>query len=123
MQWFGASYTKRFNIRHSRSGHLFQGRFKNMLIQNDAYLLQLFCYIHRNPLKAGMVKRLSTHHWSSYLAYAYGKNKQTWLNTDVILSQFINVDNVHKAYRENAQKYSREEQRLWEDLRHGIFLG
>jgi putative transposase len=51
MQWFGATYTKRFNLRHSRSGHLFQGRYKNMLVQNDAYLLQLSYYIHRNPLK------------------------------------------------------------------------
>ena len=58
MQWFGATYTKRFNLRHNRSGHLFQGRFKNMLVQNDAYLLQLSYYIHRNPLRAGMVRRL-----------------------------------------------------------------
>ena len=35
MQWFGATYTKRFNIRHNRAGHLFQGRFKNMLVEND----------------------------------------------------------------------------------------
>ncbi|CAB1059511.1 hypothetical protein D1BOALGB6SA_4273, partial [Olavius sp. associated proteobacterium Delta 1] len=51
MQWFGATYTKRFNLRHNRSGHLFQGRFKNMLVQDDAYLLQLSYYIHRNPLR------------------------------------------------------------------------
>jgi hypothetical protein len=123
MQWFGATYTKRFNIRHSRSGHLFQGRFKNVLIQNDAYLLQLSYYIHRNPLKACMVKRLTAYNWSSYQAYAYGKNKQAWLNTDVILPQFVNVGDVHKAYRENSQKHSKEEQWLWEDLRHGMFLG
>lgn len=123
MQWFGATYTKRFNIRHSRSGHLFQGRFKNMLIQNDAYLLQLSYYIHRNPLRAGMVKRLSTHRWSSYRAYAYGKNKQPWLNTDVILSQLVNVEDAHKTYRQNAQKYAKEEDWVWEDLRHGMFLG
>ena len=54
MQWLGVTYTNRFNARHSRSGHLFQGRFKNMLVQNDAYLLQLSYYIHRNPLRAKM---------------------------------------------------------------------
>ena len=85
--------------------------------------MQLSYYIHRNPLRAGMVKRLTAYNWSSYQVYAYGKNKQTWLNTDVILSQFVNVGDVHKAYRENAQKYSKEEQWLWEDLRHGMFLG
>jgi REP element-mobilizing transposase RayT len=123
MQWFGATYTKRFNLRHNRGGHLFQGRFKNMLVQNDAYLLQLSYYIHRNPLRAGMVKRLADYKWSSYRAYAYGKSHQNWLNTNVILSQFINVIDQHQAYRENMQKYSKEEQRVWEDLRHGIFVG
>jgi REP element-mobilizing transposase RayT len=124
MQWFGATYTKRFNLRHSRSGHLFQGRFKNMLIQNDAYLTQLSYYIHRNPLRAGMVvKRLADYKWSSYKAYAYGRSRPDWLNTDVVLSQFINVKDPHRTYREHMQQYSKEEQRVWEDLRHGIFVG
>ena len=59
MQWFGTTYTQRFNRRHFRSGHLFQGRYKSIIIQNDAYLLQLSYYIHRNPLRAGMVRRLA----------------------------------------------------------------
>jgi len=123
MQWFGATYTRRFNLRHNRSGHLFQGRFKNMLVQNDAYLLQLSYYIHRNPLRAGMVKRLADYKWSSYRGYAYGKSHQNWLNTTAILSQFINVKDPHQGYRENMQKYSKEKHRVWEDLRHGIFVG
>jgi len=59
MQWLGLTYTRRFNIRHFRSGHLFQGRFKSIIVQNDAYLMQLSCYIHRNPLRAGIVERLA----------------------------------------------------------------
>jgi hypothetical protein len=43
----GITYTNRFNARHSRSGHFFQGRFKSMLVQKDAYLLRLSYYIHR----------------------------------------------------------------------------
>jgi len=123
MQWFGATYTNRFNMKHNRSGHLFQGRFKNMLVENDAYLLQLSYYIHRNPLRAKMVKRLASYRWSSYRAYAYGRPIPKWLNTDMILSHFTNVEDPHRAYRQDAQKYAREEQRIWEDLRHGIFLG
>ena len=123
MQWFGATYTKRFNLRHHRSGHLFQGRFKNMLVQNDVYLLQLSYYIHRNPLRAGMVRRLADYEWSSYRAYAYGKSHPKWLNAEAILSQFINVPDPHGAYREKMQKYAEEEQRVWEDLHHGIFVG
>jgi putative transposase len=123
MQWLGATYTKRFNTRHFRSGHLFQGRFKNMLVQNDAYMLELSYYIHRNPVRAGMVKRLSSYRWSSYRAYAYDDQSVKWLNTELLLSQFLNVTDIHVAYREGAQKYAKEEQRIWEDLRHGIFLG
>jgi REP element-mobilizing transposase RayT len=123
MQWLGVTYTNRFNARHSRSGHLFQGRFKNMLVQNDAYLLQLSYYIHRNPLRAKMVERLADYRWSSYRAYAYGQQAPEWLDTERILSQLVNAKDRHKAYRENTQKYAREEGRLWEDLRHGFILG
>ena len=73
MQWFGTTYTQRFNRRHFRSGHLFQGRYKSIIVQNDAYLLQLSYYIHRNPLRAGIVRRLADYRWSSYKVYAYGR--------------------------------------------------
>lgn len=123
MQWLGVSYTTRFNRRHTRSGHLFQGRFKSMLVQNDAYLLQLSYYIHRNPLRAGLVERMADYRWSSYRPYAYGKQVPEWLNTEVILSQLVNAGDRHKAYREDAREYAKEEGRLWEDLHHGFILG
>lgn len=122
MQWMGATYTRRFNNKHLRSGHLFQGRFKNIIVQNDAYLMQLSYYIHRNPLRAGMVKRLADYPWSSYSAYAYGKAHPKWLNLDVILSQ-LDKKERHRQYREKTQRYSKEEKRLWEDFRHGLYLG
>jgi putative transposase len=123
MQWFGVTYTNRFNAKNGRSGHLFQGRFKNMLIENDAYLMRLSLYIHRNPLRAGIVTRLADHHWSSYRAYAYGEKTPHWLKTEEILTQFQNAQDRHAAYREEIQRYSQEEARLWEDLRHGFILG
>ncbi len=123
MQWFGATYTRRFNNRHVRSGHLFQGRFKSIIVQNEAYLMQLSCYIHRNPLRAGVVKRLADYKWSSYPAYAYvNKTPPDWLNLDLILSQFGSKDR-NRLYREKVQRYSKEEKRLWEDFRHGLYLG
>jgi REP element-mobilizing transposase RayT len=73
MHWFGVTYTRRFNNRHSRSGHLFEGRYKSIIVQNDAYVMQLSCYIHRNPVRAGIAKRLAEYRWSSYRAYAYAK--------------------------------------------------
>ena len=124
MHWFGVTYTTRFNYRHSRSGHLFQGRYKSILVQNDAYLVQLSCYIHRNPLRSGIVKRLADHPWSSYRAYAYGKQAPAWLSTELILAQFAGEGKEqHRLYREKIQRYSKEEKQLWEDFRHGCFLG
>jgi REP element-mobilizing transposase RayT len=122
MHWFSGTYTRRFNNRHGRSGHLFQGRFKSMLVQNDAYVLQLSCYIHRNPLRAGLVQRLADYPWSSYSVYAYGQKPPEWLSAGLILSHF-NVANPHRAYRKKVQRYAQEEKRLWEDFRHGFILG
>jgi putative transposase len=123
MHWFGTTYTQRFNWRHFRSGHLFQGRYKSIIVQNDAYLLQLSYYIHRNPLRAGIVKRLANYRWSSYRVYAYDRKRPKWLSTDLILSQFEGEQDRHKSYREQVQKYAREENHLFEDLRHGLILG
>ena len=123
MHWFGTTYTQRYNRHHFRSGHLFQGRYKGIIVQNDAYLLQLSYYIHRNPLRAGLVKRLADYPWSSYRFYGYGKKPPDWLSTKLILSHFRGRQNRYKSYREKVQQYAREEKHLFEDLRHGLMLG
>jgi REP element-mobilizing transposase RayT len=122
MHWLGSTYTRRFNLRHLRNGHLFQGRFKSILVQNEAYLMQLSCYIHRNPLRAGISNRLAAYPWSSYRVYAYEANHPEWLNTKLILTQFKEKD-PHRAYREKVQKYSEEENQIWENLRYGLVFG
>jgi putative transposase len=122
MQWLGLTYARRLNNRLGRCGHLFQGRFKAMLVESDAYMVELSCYIHRNPLRAKVVKRLIDCRWSSYPVYAYGKKGPEWLKTDLILSYFGGRGG-HKAYREKVQEYAGEEGRLWEDFRHGVILG
>ena len=122
MQWFGTTYTRRFNNRNFKKGHLFQGRYKSILVQNDAYLMQVSCYIHRNPLRAGLVNRLADYRWSSYRSYAYKASPVRWLNRDLIFSQFKGKDS-YKAYREKIQKYSKEDAKIFENLRHGIVFG
>jgi hypothetical protein len=92
-------------------------------VQNAAYLLQLSYYIHRNPLRAGIVKRLADYHWSSYRVYSYGRKTPAWLATDLILSQFEGEPDKQKSYRQKVQKYSREENRLIENIRHNLVLG
>lgn len=122
MQWLGLTYVRRLNNRMGRYGHLFQGRFKAMVVENDAYMVELSCYIHRNPVRAGIVERLIDYPWSSYPVYAYGKKGPDWLKTDLILSYF-GGRGCHQAYREKVQDYAGEERRLWEDFRHGVILG
>jgi len=122
MQWFGATYTRRYNVKHKRSGHLFQGRFKSLLVENDNYLLRLSCYIHRNPLRAKMVKRLADYEWSSYRNFAYGEPCPDWLETNLILSQ-VSRDDRYVAYRRKVQGYSGEEKKMSENIHLGLVAG
>ena len=122
MQWFGTAYTRKFNLQNNRSGHLFQGRFKSIIVENEAYLLRLSCYIHHNPLKADIVDRLSDYKWSSYHYYAYGKNPTAWLKTNLVLEQ-MSGENKHQVYRRKMQQYADEQGSVWEDVRHGLVYG
>lgn len=123
MQWLGTTYTTIFNLSHSQKGHLFQGRFKSILVENEPYLMQLSCYIHRNPLRAGIVRRLIDYPWSSYPAYAYNRWRPDWLKTDLILSQFEPDSTGRKTYREKVQQYADEKKSIWEEIRHGVIYG
>ena len=123
MQWLGTTYTTIFNLRHSSKEHLFQGRFKSILVENEPYLMQLSYYIHRNPLRAGIAQRLRDYPWSSYPAYAYKWRCPDWLKTDLILSRFGPDSTGRKAYREKIKRYADEKKSIWEDITHGIFYG
>ena len=122
MQWFGTTFTRRFHNHNHTSGHLFQGRFKSLLVENDAYLVQLSCYIHRNPLRAGMASRLADYPWSSYPYLAYKKKPPAWLRTDLILGRF-DTANRHAAYRRKVELYSDQDGKLWNDVKHGLVYG
>ena len=122
MQWFGTTYTRKFNLNNHINGHLFQGRFKSIIVENDAYLMRLSCYIHRNPLRAGIVDRLAEYKWSSYLFYGYKKESPDWLKTSNILDCLSKSD-PHKAYRKKMQEYAKENQSIWEDVKHGLIYG
>ena len=87
MQNLTFRYTRWINWRLKRSGHLFQGRYKSVLVDADSYLLELGAYIHLNPVRASMVTTPEAYPWSSHRAYL-GNELIPWLNTDYILSQF-----------------------------------
>jgi len=87
MQNLAFRYTRWFNWRLKRNGHLFQGRYKAILVDADSYLLELAAYIHLNPIRAAMVIKAEDYKWSSHKAYC-GTEQITWLNTEYILSHF-----------------------------------
>ena len=87
MQHLGFRYTRWFNRRHTSVGHLFQGRYKALLVDADSYLLDLVRYIHLNPVRAGLVKGPERYPWSGHRAYL-GKVRLDWLETRWVLSQF-----------------------------------
>jgi putative transposase len=120
IQWLGVSYSVWFNRRHQRSGHLFQGRFKSFLIENDRYFTAMCHYIHGNPLRAGIVKRLLDYRWSSYQAYAGKKPEVSWLTTELILGTYGGSRN---RFLRAQQVFYEERPNLLEDLRHGVYLG
>ncbi len=86
MQPFQTSYTLYLNRRHRRSGHIFEQRYKALLVDKDNYLLQVRRYIHRNPLEARLVQRPQGYRWSSYGAYVSGKRVRG-LTTPTVLKQ------------------------------------
>jgi REP-associated tyrosine transposase len=80
-----SAYTQYFNWRHKRVGHLFQGRYRALLVQEDRYALALIRYIHENPVKAGIVEKPEQYVWSSDRFYRRGKGP-AWLDIDRVLA-------------------------------------
>lgn len=98
MQHFDGLLAQRHNRLTGRDGPLFRGRYTAKLIDAERYLLGLSCYIHRNPLDAGLVKRPEDYEWSSYRAYLGLRQKPEWLDTGTILGSMGNANRA-RVYR------------------------
>ena len=88
MRQLNGIYTQRFNRRHTRVGHVFQGRFKAILVERENYLLELCRYVVLNPVRAGLAKRPQMYRWSSYRATAGLEQAPEWLTREWVLAQF-----------------------------------
>jgi len=122
MQLLNGVYTQWFNRRHQRTGHLFQGRFKAILVEKESYLLELARYVVLNPVRAGMVQTPRDWPWSSYLATAGYIEPPLYLTVDWILSQFApDRERAIRAYRRFVQEGRGV--RVWDDLQAGWLLG
>jgi len=82
-------YTRWVNKKEKRIGHLFQGRFKAVLVNADLYLLELIRYVHLNPVRSGLKQNPDDFRWSSHRAYL-GETDCSWLTTDWVLKRFSN---------------------------------
>lgn len=88
MRHLNGIYTQRFNWRHLRTGHVFQGRYNAILVDRDSYLLELARYIALNPVRAGFTQTPERWVWSSYRATAGLETAPSWLTVKGVLGQF-----------------------------------
>ncbi len=122
MRHINGVYTQTFNRRHRRQGHLFQGRFKGILVEKDAYLLELCRYVVLNPVRAGITRRAAEWPWSSYQATAGISQCAGFLTIDWILSQFgATCKQSMQAYRHFVARGHGAS--IWGALRGQIYLG
>ena len=123
MRQLNGVYTQAFNRRHARVGHLFQGRFKAILVQKDSHFLAVCRYVVLNPVRAKAVNRPGEWKWSSYRATIGQAPIPDCLKTDEILSQF----GVRRSLaREKYREYVRETigaPAIWEELKGQSILG
>jgi len=84
MQYINTAYTIYYNTKHKRCGHLFQGRFKSIIVEADSYFSELTRYIHLNPIKAKIADSPEKYPWSSYNAYLDNKTEDFMIDKDRI---------------------------------------
>ena len=123
MRQLNGMYTQRFNRRHARVGHLFQGRYKAILVEKDSHLLSLCRYVVLNPVRAGLAKGPGGWKWSSYRATIRSGAVPEFLTVDWVLSQFASD---RKQARKQYRKFifaGRDGGSPWADLKGQILLG
>lgn len=139
MQWLQSTYTKRFNASHREWGHLFQGRYKAILVEpGGPYFLAVGTYIHLNPARMRGYdfsgKKLQDYSWSSYPAYVGQVPRPTWLATARLLGCLALADTrvgrrkygEYMCGRMDEVRYSDQPwlaDESWRNIRRGWFLG
>ena len=110
MRHINGAYTTYFNVKRRRSGHLFQGRYKAILVEMDEYAKELSRYLHLNPVRAKMVQTPEAYAWSSYRYYIGRQKPAKWLCRDFILGYFgQKVPAAQKAYQKFVSTFVNQE--------------
>lgn len=123
MKYINGSYTQAYNRLHQRVGHVFQGRYKAILVEKDNYLLELSRYIVLNPVRARKVRSAKDWKWSSYRATAGLKENEPYLTTDFVLSCFSDNKSIaQQRYRKFVQQ-GKNQPSVWDGLKNQLYLG
>jgi hypothetical protein len=123
MRQLNGVYTQRFNRQHGRVGHVFQGRYKAILVQKEAYLLELARYVVLNPVRAGMVRIPEEWRWSSYRATAGLDDAPPWLTTDWLLAALAEQRGEARGRYVAFVAAGKNQPKPWEQVQNQIFLG
>lgn len=123
MRQLNGIYTQKFNWHHGRVGHIFQGRFKAILVDRDSYLLELCRYVVLNPVRAGITANPDAYPWSSYRAIAGLYKGPSFLDRDWILAQFGKERRQSERNYRNFVKSSGDVVSPWNKVQGQIFLG
>lgn len=123
MRQLNGLYTQNYNRNHNRVGHVFQGRYKAILVEKQSYLLELARYIVLNPVRAQMVHAAGDWQWSSYRATIGQSTPSGCLTTDWLLAAFSNrKSNAIEFYKQFVQE-GKGLPSLWSELRNQVYLG
>ena len=123
MRQLNGVYTQYFNRQHHKVGHVFQGRFKGILVEKDSYLLELSRYVVLNPIRAGMVNDIEDWNWSSFLLMCHQCEVPSWMETDWILSQFSQNRKDAIAQYINFIRDGIGLPTIWGEIKKQIYLG
>lgn len=123
MRQLNGVYTQKYNWRHSKTGHIFQGRYKSILVEKENYLLELCRYVVLNPVRANMVEKPEEWKWSSYGATVGIKSVPDYLMVDWILALFSSKKGeAQKRYRQFVREGIHQAS-PWEELQAQVLLG
>lgn len=122
MRQLNGVYTQRFNRKHERVGHVFQGRFKSVIVQKESYLLELARYIVLNPVRARMVRSAKNWPWSSYLTTIDVVALQGGVNPNWILAGFAKRKTTAIDRFTLFVADGKGQPFPWESLRNQVFL-
>jgi len=123
MHWLNSEYVRIFNKRYARVGHLFQGRYKSILIDEQNYLDEVRRYTVLNPVRAGMVAEPAEYRWSSYRAHAGLDPIPEWLYSEWLFDMHPETAKCHEMYREYVLAKLATKESIWEKLTGQIYLG